>query len=62
MVAQPEIKAEEKPARRVELTQGATVEELGSGLQAIGATARDVIAILHSLKQAGALEADLEVI
>ncbi len=35
---------------------------LVNGLQAIGATARDVIAILQAIKAAGALEADLEVI
>jgi flagellar P-ring protein FlgI len=61
-VAQPDVRSEEKPARRVELTEGATVEQLVSGLQNIGATARDVIAILQAIKAAGALEADLEVI
>ena len=61
-VAQPDIRSEEKPARRVELNEGATVEQLVSGLQNIGATARDVIAILEAIKAAGALEADLEVI
>jgi flagellar P-ring protein FlgI len=38
------------------------VEQLVSGLQNIGATARDVIAILQAIKAAGALQADLEVI
>jgi flagellar P-ring protein precursor FlgI len=33
-----------------------------NGLQKIGATAHDVIAILQAIKAAGALEADLEVI
>lgn len=56
------LKAEEAPARRVELGEGATVEQLVNGLQAIGASARDVIAILQALKAAGALEADLEVL
>jgi len=62
VVPQQEVRADEKPARRVELTEGATVEQLVSGLQAIGATSRDVIAILQAIKRAGALEADLEVI
>jgi flagellar P-ring protein precursor FlgI len=62
VVAQPDVRTEEKPARRVELTEGATVEQLVSGLQNIGATARDVIAILQAIKAAGALEAELEVI
>jgi flagellar P-ring protein precursor FlgI len=61
-VAQPDVRSDEKPARRVELNEGATVEQLVSGLQNIGATARDVIAILQAIKVAGALEADLEVI
>src|SRR5579872_2463230 len=56
------IKADETPARRIELSEGASVEQLVNGLQRIGATARDVIAILQAIKAAGALEADLEVI
>jgi flagellar P-ring protein FlgI len=62
VVPQPSVQAQETPARRIELTQGASVEQLVNGLQTIGATARDVIAILQAIKAAGALEADLEVI
>ena len=62
VVPQVTTQAEEKPARRVELQEGATVEQLVSGLQAIGATARDVISVLQAIKAAGALEAELEVI
>jgi len=62
VVPQTTLKAEEGPARRIELGEGASVEELVSGLQKIGATARDVIAILQAIRAAGALEADLEVI
>jgi flagellar P-ring protein FlgI len=61
-IAQPAVHAEEAPARSVELSEGASVEQLVSGLQKIGATARDVIAILQAIKTAGALDADLEVI
>ena len=56
------VKAEEAPARRIELTEGASVEQLIDGLQRIGATAVDVIAILQAIKAAGALQADLDVI
>ena len=49
-------------ARNVELNEGASVEELVTRLQAIGATARDVVSILQAIKAAGALEAELEVI
>ena len=62
VVPETNIKAEETPARRIELAEGASVEQLVNGLQRIGATARDVIAILQAIKAAGALEADLEVI
>jgi flagellar P-ring protein precursor FlgI len=62
VVPQPSVRAEEGAARRVELSEGATVQQLVDGLQAIGATARDVIAILQALKAAGALDAELEVL
>jgi len=62
VVPETNIKAEESTARRIELAEGASVEQLVNGLQKIGATARDVIAILQAIKAAGALEADLEVI
>ena len=62
VVPEQSVKAQEAPAQRVELTEGASVEQLVSGLQRIGATARDVIAILQAIKAAGALQADLEVI
>jgi flagellar P-ring protein precursor FlgI len=54
--------AKEEKARSVVLREGATVEELVRALAAIGSTPRDVIAILQSLRSAGALEAELEVI
>jgi flagellar P-ring protein precursor FlgI len=46
----------------VTLKEGATVDELVRSLTSIGSTARDIIAILQSLKASGALNADLEVI
>jgi flagellar P-ring protein precursor FlgI len=62
VVEQTKINAKEDKTRSVVLQQGATVEELVRALGAIGSTARDVIAILESLRAAGALEADLQVI
>lgn len=62
VVPKTQVKATEAPARNVELTEGASVEQLVTRLQAIGATARDVVSILQAIKAAGALEADLEVI
>ncbi|GAB6060396.1 flagellar basal body P-ring protein FlgI [Desulfonatronum parangueonense] len=48
--------------RRLTLLEGATLQDLVNGLNAIGATPRDVISILRTLKAAGALHADVEVI
>src|ERR1700722_5469088 len=55
------VTTKEEKARTVVLKQGATVEELVRALSAIGSTPRAIIAILQSLRTAGALEAELEV-
>ena len=47
--------------RRLMMVEGATLQELVDGLNAIGATPRDLISILRPLKTAGALHAELEV-
>lgn len=62
VVPETSVRAEDSAARRVELSEGASVEQLVDGLQKMGATSRDVIAILQAIKAAGALDADLEVI
>ena len=62
VVPETTVGVKQEKARNVVLKQGATVEELVRALNAIGASARDVIAILQSLHAAGALEASLEVI
>ncbi len=59
---QATIQTQDKPVNHIELKEGATVEDLVQELQQIGATARDVISILQAMKEAGALEADLEVL
>ncbi len=48
--------------RRLMTVEGATLQELVDGLNAIGATPRDLISILRTLQVSGALHADLEVI
>jgi flagellar P-ring protein precursor FlgI len=53
---------QDKPVNRIDLKEGATVEDLVQELQRTGAGARDVISILQAMKEAGALEADLEVL
>jgi len=62
VVPQTTVNAKDGPTKRIELNEGATVEQLVNGLQAIGASARDVVSILQALKAAGALQADLEVL
>jgi len=62
VVGQTEVKAKDSPTKRLEIGEGASIDELVGGLQSIGATARDVISILQAIKAAGALDADLEVI
>jgi flagellar P-ring protein precursor FlgI len=62
VVDQTTVQAQDKPVNRIDLKEGATVEDLVQELQRTGAGARDVISILQAMKEAGALEADLEVL
>jgi flagellar P-ring protein precursor FlgI len=62
VVQQTQVNALDKPVNRIELKQGATVDDLVRSLQTIGASARDVISILQAMKSAGALEAEIEVL
>jgi flagellar P-ring protein precursor FlgI len=62
VVQQTTVQAQDKPANRIELKEGATVDDLVQDLQQIGATARDIISILQAMKEAQALEAELEVL
>ena len=62
VVQQTSVQADDKPVNRIDLKEGATVEDLVQELQRTGAGARDVISILQAMKEAGALQADLEVL
>ena len=62
VVQQTTVQAQDKPVNRIDLKEGATVEDLVQELQKTGSGARDVISILQAMKEAGALEADLEVL
>lgn len=57
-----QVNAREEQARHIQLRPEATVDDLARALTAIGATARDIIAILQNLKASGALDAEIEVI
>jgi len=62
VVPQTSVGAQEEKARSVVLQRGATIEELVHALATIGSTPRDIIAILQTLRSAGALDAEVEVI
>jgi len=56
-----DVKVKEQNNRLL-LMEGATLQELVDGLNSVGATPRDLISVLRSLKTAGSLHADLEVL
>lgn len=62
VIQQTNVQAQDKPVNRIDLKEGATVEDLVQELQRTGAGARDAISILQAMKEAGALEADVEVL
>ncbi len=59
-VPRTSLKTQEK-VKKLNIVKGATLKELVDGLNAIGASPRDLISILRTLKAAGALHAELEV-
>lgn len=62
VVPETTLKTGEEKSRNVVLGEGATVDDLVRALSAIGATPRDVVAIIQAIHAAGALRASLEVI
>ncbi len=62
VVPDQNVEAKESSAKTIRLAEGASVEELINGLQTMGATARDIVAILQAIKAAGGLQAELEVL
>jgi flagellar P-ring protein FlgI len=61
VIPEQSVNVSDAPAQTMRLDAGANVEELVNGLHAIGATARDVVAILQAIQQEGGLQAELEV-
>ncbi len=51
---------EDEGAQMAVLNEGATLNELVAGLNALGVAPRDLITILQTIKAAGALQADIE--
>ncbi len=62
VVPQVGVGVAEDKARNIVLKNGATVDELVRSLMAIGSTPRDIIAIIQSLKAAGAIDAEVDVL
>jgi flagellar P-ring protein precursor FlgI len=62
VLKQATVDAKEKEKPVVALPATTTVDELVKALNLIGASPRDLIAILQAMKAAGAIEADLDVI
>ncbi len=62
VVPQEQVDVREGDARLVALDEGTDLDAVVRGLNALGATPRDIIAIVQALKVAGALRAELVVI
>ena len=62
MVPQSGVSVDEEKGRQfIALKSGASLATLIAGLNALGVTPRDMISILQTIKAAGALQADIEV-
>ncbi|MEW6220151.1 MAG: flagellar basal body P-ring protein FlgI [Thermodesulfobacteriota bacterium] len=62
VVPATDIAVAEEPDRLVVLDGGPTITEVVRALNAVGVNPRDLIAIFHAIKAAGALQADLSII
>ena len=62
VVPQSDVQVDEERGRQfITLRDGASLSSLVSGLNALGVTPRDMISILQTIKAAGALQANIEV-
>ena len=59
VVPQEQVDVSEGRSQLLMLEQGTTLEAVVRGLNALGASPRDIIAIMQALKAAGALRAEL---
>jgi flagellar P-ring protein FlgI len=62
VVPQSQVDVEESEAQLVELNSGTTLADVVKALNALGATPRDIIAIMQALKAAGALRAEIVIL
>ena len=62
VVPQSDVTVEEETGRQfLQVKQGSSLQSLVTALNALGVTPRDMISILQTIKAAGALQADIEV-
>jgi flagellar P-ring protein precursor FlgI len=57
-----QVTVQEEKKSMLVVPQGVTIQDVVRALNAIGATPRDLISILQTIKAAGALQADLRII
>jgi flagellar P-ring protein precursor FlgI len=62
VVPQTQLQVDEGDAQLIALESGTTLAEVVKALNALGATPRDIIAIMQALKAAGALRAEIVVL
>lgn len=62
VVPQTQVEVKEQKAHLAVVGGGVTISQVVEGLNALGATPRDLINILQAIKAAGALQAELEII
>jgi len=62
VVPQTEIEVREQKTNLIVIPEGASIGDVVRGLNAIGVSPRDLIAIMQAIKASGALQAELEVI
>lgn len=61
VVPRSDVQATEQGGRLAVVPEGASIGDVVRGLNALGVSPRDLIAILQAIKQAGALAAELEI-
>ena len=61
VTTQSQIKVDEEKGKKLVVLNGASLQTLVKGLNALGVSPRDMISILQAIKAAGALQADIEV-
>lgn len=62
VIPQTEIEVREQKANLIVIPEGASIGDVVRGLNAIGVSPRDLMAIMQAIKASGALQAELEVI